>query len=525
MGRKAAQGRKPNPTLAKARSQRQGSGNNGGETLKTGVTFSMDHSFEQEATVTSTFFPPFVALSNIPLKNNHHTTVSKSLPSTDYNSLDPIIPQSIVNQNNTREHFDQDILVSKTITEKPKEYGPMKQSTIRRNSTNSSDGDDNDCDSSDEENETNTKGHSNNNNNSSRNTKRFLAQLQMRQHIMSSTVMWRRSTSLLDTNQKSNPLNLTITSLLDSSVQVDEEKMTWRKEMLTNRFIEDDLMEGIRFLNKPESAFQNPLQEEIPFKQPETAGRRGLSRSGSDNSLNSTTSMSSVASVFSTISMSFLAFTRARSNRVESGDVASRRFIDFTPYCDINDDDDDDNGNIYEPPKAPETDDDDTFSVKSSYSIQLRNPKVEPSGRSKIARNFLDLTLDHSMREDNLTGHLNSVKTLLPITQEDDEPELDEIEPYTGDSNIYKEKEADDTIRALNVDNWNDDVSITSVDSDQIDVFTSDAWERADDAFIKDVHEVAHLLERNLMIKGCESPYWNFNEVRVYFSQHDYFFT
>ena len=477
MGRKGAQGRKPNPTLAKARSQRQGNGNNSIETLKTGVTFSIDPSLKGDkrgdlpaTESSSTFLSTSVALSNL--------------------------QQTTSNTIKTR-----------------KEHEPVERTILKRLSTNSSDGDDNDCDSSDEENETkNVDG----NNSSNRNTKRFLAQMQLRQQMTSSTLTWRRSTSLLDTTRKKNQLNLTTSSLLDSAIQVDEDKMTWRKEMLSNRFIEDDLMEGIRFLNKPDSAFKNPLQQAIPFKQIESGGRRGLSRSGSDSSLNSTTSMNSVASVFSTISLSFLAFTRTRSNYLESGNVASRRFIDFTPYRDIDDndnEDDDDNGDIYEPPKAPETNDDDIFSITSSYSIQVRNPKVEPSGKSKIARNFLDLTLDHSMRGDSLTGHLNSVKILLPITQEDDEPEIDEIEPYTHISNIHKGEGADDKTRALNVDNEGDDVSTTSVDSEQIDVFTSDAWERADDAFIKGVHEVAHLLERNLMIKGCESPYWNFDEV------------
>lgn len=354
---------------------------------------------------------------------------------------------------------------------------------------------DEDPDSSDDEHSRVAPQHSN------RNKKRFFSQLRLRQQMLmaSNSDNWRRSTGSLCSSLNQSWLSLGIRSLLDPWLHLDEAAMVWRKEVLENRHMEDDLMEGIRILNNAGGLFMNPLQEKCMDTPPPIKKREGRPLLSKFDSVSSISSTSSTMSIFSSFS---LFSNKQRSSRGGMKVGSGRQFLDLTSFHDA-----DDGGVVYEPPPAYDANDDDEMSITSSYSIQVRTPKAEAGGRSKQSRNFLDLTLDPSLHKSSRRG------SLLPSTQEDDEQNEDDGSALNVAVRFNDTEDATSGHKSPSHSGDSKDDNM-SVDSDQDGVFTSEAWERADAALIESVHDVARLLERNLLIQGHESPFWRFDEVR-----------
>ena len=345
---------------------------------------------------------------------------------------------------------------------------------------------------------------------SRRNKKRFFYQWRLHQQMMMASE-WRRSTgSLGSSHLDQSSLSLMIRSLLDPCLHLYEADMLWRKELLENRHMEYDLMEGIRFLNRTDGIFINSLQEKRMDISPsilKKGERQMLPKSDS--------STSSTRSLFSSFSFLSNKSSDARGG-IKFGSV--RRFLDLTSCQDA-----DDGGVVYEPPPAYDAnDDDDDMSISSSYSIQVRTPKVETGGRSKYSRYFLDLTLDQSVYKSSRRLSLVRRSSLLPPTHEEDD-EKDVVEPNADEGSALdagalvndEDNAASGRTKSPSHGGGSEDDD-RSVDSDQDDVFNSEGWERADAAFIESVHDVARLLERNLVIQGHESPFWCFDEVRLH---------
>jgi len=342
------------------------------------------------------------------------------------------------------------------------------------------------------------------------NSRRFLAQLQLHQQMMETGITRRRSSSFNGAPRSQAQLSLGVNSLLDPNLAIDQDAMTWRKQLLADRTMENTLIDGICLLNTADTAFIHPLQAKKQFSSKTINGRPRLSRFHSVTSASSFNLFQSVTSVFSINSFKPSSVRRRSSNRGRMSQLRTRRFLDLTSFHEGDDD-----GEIYEPPPTRNTDDDDSMSIASSYSIRVISPKVEVCGRSKLSRNFLDLTLDPPSRRDSKNRWGSS--RALPITQEDGSEEHDQTCSHTLNSDHMG---GNSTGKQLNAgDNQVDVASVVSTDSEQLDIFTSQAWERADAVFIENVHDVARLLERNLMIKGFESPFWRFEEIVPRFDQ------
>ena len=179
-------------------------------------------------------------------------------------------------------------------------------------------------------------------------------------------------------------------------------------------------------------------------------------------------------------------FLRKKSRRqIRRG----RRFIDLTPrsssFDDANDADDA-NAQLpvqesFETPERPSL----AYSVDFSST---RSVDTTSSGHS-IARRFIDLTRETSGT--NKRGSLRSIASSNRSLDSDADGSMSSVlSAFAADQETPTrlELEAAQMSHRLSLD---DDASFSSVDSDDLDTYTSEAWERADEAFLEEAHDLA----------------------------------
>ena len=297
-----------------------------------------------------------------------------------------------------------------------------------------------------------------------------------------------------------NTLNLPNKAILDPSVAIEFGRMAWRNLRLEAKAADDDVAEAVRVLTSFDDGghpLQTPLgkiQENEPLPSP------------SDKNVEKTESFEDSSSTMSP----FPYFLRKKSRRqIRRG----RRFIDLTPrsssFDDANDADDANTQlpvqESFETPERPSL----AYSVDFSST---RSVDTTSSGHS-IARRFIDLTRETSGT--NKRGSLRSIASSNRSLDSDADGSMSSVlSAFAADQETPTrlELEAAQMSHRLSLD---DDASFSSVDSDDLDTYTSEAWERADEAFLEEAHDLARGLERMLHMRGHESPFWPINEVSV----------
>jgi hypothetical protein len=300
---------------------------------------------------------------------------------------------------------------------------------------------------------------------------------------------WSSTSNIYETqNQRNNHYRLKpeVSSLLELSVEVNEEEMEWRNHCL------NELWEMLKHIPTDcTTDYVHPLQEGTTGEQQECS-RQTSEDTGSHISTDSSHSSRSTHSRrqqwFRLASR--LSLRRKPPDMVED---MGRRFIDLTAVEGLVDDSDGDEGAVYESVKKEKPH---RLTHRTCFTIPILVKKDE---ESLVKRSFLDLTV--SRREDSETHdkERDASSSLCRVTKLVDNSK----DHYGGESEEFSQSLDDITV---DDDSFNGECS----------------WERADSEFIGEVHEIAVTLEQVLQSQGFDSPFFPtsniipaFNELHV----------
>ena len=228
-------------------------------------------------------------------------------------------------------------------------------------------------------------------------------------------------------------------------------------------------------------------------------------------------SVSSLSSTVTTVDFSMHSRHGTQVTRPDGGPSMARRFIDLT-----RDVDEQSVSRSSRPNSGSRRQSLLIVAGRTMHSALSISDASTKSGRSGRARRRSILSQQTGISDEKSSGATTVTNPSGGDDDDhDDETKDDDQQTKGNDGEDNNESTVHDVsvgvseMNPASVASDGDNTDENDADSDEEEAFTSDAWERADEAFMMEVQDMTKHLESKLERNGLESPFWSADEVRL----------